>query len=125
MIRKNIFSIIAALILLFLSLTNTEKFNRVPLVRIPHIDKIVHFSMYFFFTAVILYEHRKKVTGISRVLLMALIPFFYGIMMEVLQITVTVYRSGNAGDAIANTAGILTALLLWFLLIRSGKKTFR
>ena len=60
MIKKNIYSILVALLLLYLSLTNSEKFQKTPLVNIPFMDKIVHFGMYFVMMSVIILEHRKS-----------------------------------------------------------------
>jgi len=114
MIRKNILSIIVALIILYLSLTSSDTFDRVPLFNIPYLDKIVHFLMYAGLMSVILFENRKILIRQSQIFLTALIPFFYGILMELLQLSLTDTRSGSVYDALANSTGIIAAVIIWF-----------
>lgn len=115
MIKKNLYSIIVALLLLYLSLTNAEKFQKVQLIHIMYIDKLVHFGMYFVLMSVIILEHRKTLGNSINLFLLALIPLAYGILMEILQLTLTVSRSGDFYDALADAAGIFIAILLWLL----------
>ena len=116
MIRRNILSIFIALIILYLSLTGSDTFDKVPLFNIPHLDKIVHFLMYAGLMTVILFENRKILILQSQILFAALIPFFYGILMELLQASLTDTRSGNIYDALFNTSGIIAAVLIWFFI---------
>ena len=74
MIRKNIFSILVALLLLYLSLANPENFEESELTRVKNFDKIVHFGMYFLMMSVIIIEHRKNIRNPINLLLLALIP---------------------------------------------------
>jgi len=113
MLKKNIFSIIVALIILYLSLASSETFKKVDIFNISFIDKIVHIGMYMGFMSVVIVENRKSIKSNRQLILMALIPFSYGILMEVLQSTITTSRSASFYDVIANSAGILTSLLLW------------
>jgi VanZ family protein len=112
MLKKNVFSILVALIILYLSLSNPHTFDKVPIIKIPHIDKIVHFLMYFGLTSVIIFENRKLINNVRQLLLISLIPLFYGILMEVLQTVLTTSRTGDIFDALFNTIGIFTSLLL-------------
>jgi len=125
MIKKNIFSIIVALTILYLSLANSKSFNEVPFLNIPYFDKIAHFLMYFGLMSVIAFEHRNEITGRTQLSLFALIPFVYGILMEILQFTITADRSGNIYDVLANSAGIIVAALLWLLLGPRLKTIFK
>jgi len=113
MIKKNIFSILVALIIMYLSLTSSDTFDKVPLYNIPYFDKIVHFGMYFVLMSVIIFENRKTFQSTRFVFLTGLIPLFYGILMEVLQATLTISRSGSVYDVVFNLAGILVSLILW------------
>ena len=113
MAKKNIFSILIALIILYMSLTGSETFHKVPFYNIPYFDKIVHFGMYLGFMLVIILENRKSIKGNLQLFLTALIPFVYGILMELLQLILTTSRSASFYDVIANSAGILASLLLW------------
>lgn len=116
MIRKNLFSIIVALILLLLSLTSSRTFESMQLGNIPYLDKLVHFGMYFFMMSVIIIEHRRNLKSPLNLFLMALIPLSYGILMELLQITLTSTRTGDFYDAIADAAGVIASVLVWLLI---------
>ena len=59
MIKKNNFSILVALIIMYLSLANSHTFEKVPLINIPNFDKIVHFGNVFWLMSVIIFENRK------------------------------------------------------------------
>ena len=113
MLKKNIFSIIVALVIMYLSLASSETFDEVTLFNIPYIDKIVHFGMYFGLMSVIIFENRKTFKSTGYLFIIALIPLFYGILMEFLQLTLTSSRSGSFYDVISNASGILVSILLW------------
>jgi VanZ family protein len=125
MIRKNIFSILVALLLLYLSLTNTEKFQQIPLINFTFFDKIVHFGMYFFLMSVVIFENRENIKDYRHLFLLSLIPLFYGILMEILQMTLTVSRSGSFYDALADAAGILVSVFIWLLIKPVRKDSVR
>jgi len=116
MIRKNILSIIVALIILYLSLTGSDTFDKVPMFNIPYLDKIVHFLMYAGLMTVILFENRKILILQRQIFFAALIPFFYRILLEILQVSLTDTRSGSIYDALFNTCGIIAAIILWLLI---------
>ena len=122
MIKKNIFSILVALIILYLRLANSHTFDKVSsIIDFPNIDKVVHFGMYFSLMMVLVFENRKIIKGFRNLFIIGLIPFSFGILMEILQATLTVTRTGSVFDALANGAGILVSIFLW-LLIKPLKK---
>lgn len=125
MVKKNFFSILVALVILYLSLTDSQSFDDVPFLNIPFFDKIAHFLMYFGLMSVIVFEHRNAIIGRTKLSLIALIPFLYGILMEILQLTIAANRSGNIYDVVANTAGIIVSALLWLLLGPRLKTIFK
>ena len=125
MLKNNILSVITALIILYLSLASAKTFDNVPLIKIPYFDKVVHFGMYFFLMSVMIAENRKKIKATSHLFLVALIPAFYGFLMEILQLTVTRTRSGDIIDFLADAAGILASLLIWLLIRQHLKESFR
>jgi VanZ family protein len=116
MIRKNIFSISVSLIILYLSLSTPQTFVKIGFFNIPYLDKFVHFGLYFVLMAVIIIEHRNFFTNTRILILVALIPFFLGIIVELLQTGLTNYRRGEVLDMFADTAGIITALLIWLFI---------
>lgn len=113
MIRKNLFSLLIAIIILYLSLANSKNFDRVQ-VNIPNADKLVHFGMYFSLMTAILIENRYRIKQWTTVLLLSLIPFSYGIIIEMLQYF-TATRTPDIQDAIADAAGVIFSLALWLL----------
>lgn len=125
MIKKNIFSVLVALLIMYLSLTSSDTFNKVSLFHITFIDKIAHFGMYFVLMSVIIFENRKIFRSTGHLFLIALIPLFYGILMEILQLTLTVSRSGSFYDVVFNSAGILISLLIWLWIKPYTKVTVR
>lgn len=125
MLKKNIFSVLTALVILYLSLANSHTFDKVPAFRIPEADKIVHVIMYFGLMTVILLENRSFVNSARRVLIAGLIPFGFGILMEILQGAFTVTRTASIFDALADLAGILLSAGIWFLIKPYIKKEIR
>jgi VanZ family protein len=125
MIRKNFFSILVALLLLYLSLANAKNFEKIESFNIPYIDKIVHFGMYFFMMSVIIIEHRKNIVNSLKLFLFALIPLSYGILMEILQLELTTTRSADFRDAVADAAGVLASVILWLLIKPAIKEKVR
>jgi len=118
MIKRYKFSLLLSLIILYLSLKNADELNKVQFFNIPNFDKIAHLCMYFALMSLIIFETRKKTLKIHSLLLLALFPFFYGILLEILQSTVTTTRTGSLYDAIFNTLGIIFSVAFW-LVIRS------
>lgn len=111
MIKKNIISIIVALVILYLSVSGSENYDKITIFNFPGADYIVHFVMYFVFMVVIVFEHRKDINNIIRLFLISLIPLFYGALMELLQLLFTVSRSGSWYDLLFDFAGIITAVI--------------
>ncbi|MDO5609133.1 MAG: VanZ family protein [Capnocytophaga sp.] len=96
--------------------------------RIPHLDKIVHFGFYFVFTAllfwVLTYECKLLKNKIWVYLTSFIIPFSVGICIEYLQETMTKARSGDYFDILANTFGIVVALL-FMTIFRKASRSIR
>jgi VanZ family protein len=121
MVKKNLFTILVALLIMYLSLANSATFEKVSFFKFPMQDKIVHFGMYFGLMSVIIFENKKNLKTTLQLFLIAIIPLFYGILMEIL----TVSRSGSIYDVIFNLAGILVSLLLWLWIKATTKESIR
>jgi VanZ family protein len=113
MVKRNILSILEGLLIMYLSLTGSDTFKKVPIYNIPHLDKIIHFGMYFTWMTLIAYENRKNIKSTPHLIFIAIIPFCFGFLMEVLQFYVVTSRSGSVYDMLANSAGIIISILLW------------
>ncbi|MBK3516610.1 VanZ family protein [Carboxylicivirga marina] len=99
-------------IITVLSLVNTARIKPDNLPIIPHFDKIVHFLMYFTLGFIFMFEyyihHHKTIKRISKILIL---PLIYGGLMEILQYSITPYRSGDWWDMLANSCGIFSAFV--------------
>ncbi len=84
--------------------------------KIPHLDKAVHFTFYFVMVVLaFLANGKEKSQGRGSANLLWYIVLFaisYGIMIEVLQHVATVDRYGDPFDALANSVGAITGMLL-------------
>ena len=116
MIRKNIFTIITTLVILYLSLAGSLTFSNAGFINVPYIDKIGHFGLYFILMAVIILEHKNSFKNTRQLILIAMIPLLFGAVMELFQMIITANRKAEILDALANSAGIIAALALWLFI---------
>jgi len=113
---KTIIWLIIVFILSTMQMSNVPKTS---LFRIPHFDKIVHFSMYFIsltlsFTDA--YKAKEKLLSLSYYGI-AIGNILYGISIEFIQSQIP-NRSADFYDALANSFGVLIAFLLFRYLNR-------
>jgi VanZ family protein len=113
MIKNNFKSVVIAIIIFILSITESNNLKVPRFLDIPNIDKIVHFGMYFTFMFVMIYENRKIISKKQYIFLMGFIPFTYGILMECCQYLFTKTRTADMLDVLFNTLGIVMAIGLW------------
>ena len=105
-------SILIGLLILWLSLTGSNIPVPGRMLDIPYLDKLGHFGMYAFFSAMLLLDScRWKVEGKFHYLIL-LIPLFFGALMEILQMTLTESRKAEEIDLLANIGGIATGVLV-------------
>ena len=95
----------------YLSLIKTNNF---PKIAIYNIDKLYHLIAYFGLTFSWLLA-LKKPKYKYKVLIACVL---YGIIIEVLQRALTVYRTGELFDFLANSVGVLLALLIFNLFFK-------
>jgi VanZ family protein len=125
MIGKNKFSILTSLLILYLSLANAEVFEKAGFFDIRYLDKFVHFGLYFMFMGVIILEHRHLFTNTRQIIIVALIPVFFGGLMELFQSGFTDNRKADVIDIMFNTAGTASAVCLWLFFEPYYKKQVR
>jgi VanZ family protein len=113
MIKQNKFSILISLVILYLSLASAKTFESAGLFDIPYLDKFVHFGLYFLFMAVIILEHRNLFSNTRQIIVVALIPVFFGGLMELAQAGFTDTRKADILDIMFNTAGTASAVCIW------------
>jgi VanZ family protein len=112
MIRRNILSILTAVFIAYLSLSESDSYNKIAFLNFPGADKIVHFCMYFFLMSVIVFENRKNIGKINILLLIGVIPAFYGTLMEFLQRWLTATRTASLADILFDISGILLSIII-------------
>jgi VanZ family protein len=118
MLRSNIFSVAVALLILVLSLTGSSAFTRLELPNLPGLDKAVHAAMYFTLTLTLVFENRRRLVSLKNYLILSLVPLSFGIIVELLQQSLTKSRAADVMDGVFNLAGIVLAMLVWLLLRR-------
>ena len=109
-----VITIIYALALIIVSLI---RINNVPDIGISFGDKVFHFLAYFvltllcFFTFLYTFKFKNK----KAIFFAAIFSVLFGMILEVLQENVTVSRSLDVYDIVANTCGaLLASAVLWF-----------
>ncbi|WP_297696369.1 VanZ family protein [uncultured Eudoraea sp.] len=111
------------IIITTLSLYSFEDFDTQE-INIPHLDKVVHFIFYFIasFLGVLLIRERTKgrLNLYRAVIISLLIVIIYGTLIEVIQNTFTLNRSGELYDVLANSLGAFFGAGLIIILF-SGK----
>lgn len=93
----------------------------IPIVSFPHLDKIVHSFFHFVFTVLwyLFFEKQVKKSNQQKLLLVSIVfSLFFGIAIEILQSKITLTRSGDVFDIMANFVGSILA----FVFITVGKR---
>lgn len=105
-------SIIIGLVIVWLSLSGGKSLLPGKMMTIPYIDKIGHFAMYSFFSAILLLDSCRWRSESSFRYIYLLIPVFFGALMEIMQMQFTTSRRGEIGDLIANISGVAAGVVM-------------
>lgn len=85
-------------------------------IKVDGSDKIAHCIAYFVFAIVwflfLFFSEKRKENFTQSMVKASIFGFFYGGLMEILQMVLTTYRSSDWYDVIANTSGIIFAVIL-------------
>ena len=82
-------------------------------ITVTHIDKVYHSIAYFTLTVSWLIAYHKKP---QKKYIIVICCIIFGIVIELLQSMLTNYRTGEYLDVIANSSGVLVALLIFNLI---------
>lgn len=116
MLKKSalIVAVIYSATLAFMSLI---KLKNVPDMGVDYGDKIFHFLAYsiltFLWFSAFMYHFRFKKN--KAIIYAAILSIIFGIIIEVLQGTLTAYRSLDVYDILANTSGVILVVLVLVL----------
>lgn len=117
--------IVWIIIIFILSSISGNDIPKIPDFKIPHLDKIVHFTMYFTLQFLILTEYYKNYNNkysFTKILIITTsISIMYGLVMEYLQGYLFTSRTASFYDFIANSAGAIIGTILVIFL---SKKPF-
>jgi VanZ family protein len=113
-VLKKIF-LIAALfwtgVILFFCLENAKD---IPIIQIPYIDKVVHSVFHFVFTALWFLYFKKKFSSaniVKSLILSFVFSLLFGISIELLQQYITLTRTADVIDVLANILGASLAVI--------------
>lgn len=85
-------------------------------INIPHLDKLVHFTFYFFATILggLSYKeiYKKEQSLLSAGKIMLLFSIVYGMVIEIIQYSFTENREGDFLDFLANSLGAFLGFLV-------------
>lgn len=108
MLKKGslILAVSYSITLLYISLKNLKD---MPKVDIDHADKIFHFIAYAILSTLwfMVFKLYKRQTLQLAILKAVIFSIIFGIIIEVMQGTLTTYRAFDVYDAIANSMGAL------------------
>ena len=106
-----------------LCLISFSGFKEVDAFELPYKDKYVHFTFYFVFTGLwyMYFKSKNNRTAKQVRLQVFMMAVCYGIFIEACQGLFTTARTADVYDALANSAGSATAVLLLWLLKKNKK----
>lgn len=123
--KKYKFSILIFLVIVTISLVNTQSISFDEKLLFKHFDKVVHLLMYFTLTFIFAIENfisnNYKINKLKFFAVIT-ISFIVGVGMELAQSYLTTYRSGDFFDEMANLSGVIVAVLIFLLLKNKLKK---
>lgn len=98
------------------------KFSKLPSFGVSGVDKYVHFTFHFVFTLLwgFYYWLKQNELKLQNLVQIVIISLSYGILIEILQETLTTTRHADIFDVLANLTGATVAFGL-FVLIKKTK----
>jgi VanZ family protein len=108
-------------VVLFLCLVQS---NKIPVVNIENLDKIVHAFFHFVFTSlwILFFKTQIKDPGSYKPYVISfLFSVLFGITIEIMQGQYTTTRKEDALDVVANMVGAFLAVFLFFLYFRNRR----
>jgi glycopeptide antibiotics resistance protein len=84
-------------------------------LEVKNVDKFYHSIAYFTLAISWLFTYYKKP---QKKYIIVIACIIFGIIIELLQMNLTVYRTGDLLDVLANTFGVLLALLIFNLIFK-------
>ena len=108
--ERKYYIILTILWLVFITILSLVSFSNNTFSSFQNSDKIIHFFFYFVLTLLLLNGFNNKLR--YKYLIVIVLAVSYGIVIEVLQNEFTLTRKADFYDVIANTIGVICAVLL-------------
>ena len=125
-IKRHLNTILWAVIILILCGAPSSEFPSVGFLNIPHLDKVVHFGLYFVFTLLLVSENNtlRLSGGITNksMLIGFILAVAYGGIIELMQKFVFTSRGADFVDFLANFVGSITAILCYKFLNKLSRR---
>ena len=112
LLKENSF-IIASIVTVIILCLSLIKLPQAADIKISNIDKAYHSIAYFTLAIAWLIVYYKKP---NKKYIIVICCIIFGIVIEVLQSKITVHRTGDYYDILANSSGVLFALLIFNLI---------
>lgn len=124
-IRYLLPAIIWSLTIIVLILMPSGNIPKTKLLNIPHIDKIIHFGLFFMLSVLLDFGFRKQLRGSflnnNHYTISLVFCVIFGVGTELLQFVFTSQgRSATLLDFIANFSGAVAGIFTMFLLMKNA-----
>ena len=119
-IIKNIRTVIITLLILYATLTPSSGIPKTNILSIKHIDKVIHFGMFFCLLIAIAWDYRNHIKFQRLFLIGIAYCMALALLTEFLQLKFYAERSGTMGDIIADLVGCAIASLTVVLFKEHG-----
>jgi VanZ family protein len=116
LLRANAY-LIAISLTLFITYLSLDSFSEIN-IPINNSDKFFHSIAYFFLALSWFFAVEKSHSIIKYKIVVVFFVIIFGIIIEVLQSSLTTYRTADYYDIMANSFGILIAMVLFNRLLR-------
>lgn len=117
---------VASLYTILLTVSSLVKLGKISVGSFNPTDKLLHLGAYFGLVALwkvyFMQKNRPQATYKVNLFKIAGLSILFGMLIEVLQGVLTSYREPDWYDILANTAGILLAVLIFLLFEKSLKR---
>lgn len=110
------------ILIIVLSMMSSSSIEKIAIFKFRHIDKVVHFCLYFVFTIFLISGFKRNNYNVylkpARLIIIILIFTSFGILMEIFQLEFTTTRSAELLDFVADAVGGIAAVLVYQKLIK-------
>jgi len=112
-LKAKLYTLLASILTILIAYGSLYSGEQNVLKHVLISDKVIHAFSYLILTLSWLIVFNEKLKNKTQVLLLAIVIVTYGIILEVFQEILTNVRTAEFGDIIANSVGVLIAVLIF------------